>query len=171
MSERAPSIDDTAMKFGLLMESAQAHQKLAETHLEKLRAHTQDLDGVVREEIRRTLIEELEELTVESRRAAQALKGMQRAANMRGLLWGLGLAILCTVIPGAIARWALPSASEIAALRSERDRLTVSLEHLEREGARIDWRHCGEAARLCVRVDRTAPRFGAEADYYVVKGY
>ncbi len=25
------------MKFGLLMESAQAHQKLAEVHLEKLR--------------------------------------------------------------------------------------------------------------------------------------
>ena len=42
------------MKFGLLMESAQAHQKLAETHSEQLRAHTQDLDGVVRDEIRRT---------------------------------------------------------------------------------------------------------------------
>ena len=51
MSESAPAIDDATMKFGLLMESAQAHQKLAETHLEKLRAHTQDLDGVVREEI------------------------------------------------------------------------------------------------------------------------
>ena len=77
-------IDDATMKVGLLMESAQAHQKLAETHLEKLRAHTQDLDGVVREEIRRTLIEELQDLAAESKRAAQALNGMKRAANMRG---------------------------------------------------------------------------------------
>jgi hypothetical protein len=47
MGERAGTVDETTMKFGLLMESAQAHQKMAETHLEKLRAHTQDLDGVV----------------------------------------------------------------------------------------------------------------------------
>ncbi len=62
MSERAPAMDDTTMKFGLLMESAQTHQKLADAHLEKLRAHTRDLDGVVREEIRRTLVEELQDL-------------------------------------------------------------------------------------------------------------
>ena len=85
MSERPAALDETTMKFGLLMESAQAHQKLAETHLEQLRAHTQDLDGVVREEIRRTLIEELREVTAESKRAAQALRGMKRAAGMRGL--------------------------------------------------------------------------------------
>ena len=59
MSDRPATVDETTMKFGLLMESAQAHQKLAETHLERLRAHTQDLDGVVRDEIRRTLVEEL----------------------------------------------------------------------------------------------------------------
>ncbi len=51
MSERALGIDDATMKFGLLMESAQTHQKIAEAHLEKLRAHTQELDGVVREEM------------------------------------------------------------------------------------------------------------------------
>ena len=47
MSDRVHTLDDTTMKFGLLMESVQAHQKLAETHLEELRAHTRDLDGVV----------------------------------------------------------------------------------------------------------------------------
>jgi hypothetical protein len=56
MSARTQTMDDATMKFGLLMESAQAHQKLAETHLEQLRAHTRDLDGVVRDEIRRTLV-------------------------------------------------------------------------------------------------------------------
>ncbi len=171
MSESAPAIDDATMKFGLLMESAQAHQKLAETHLEKLRAHTQDLDGVVREEIRRTLLEELQELTAESKRAAQALHGMKRAANLRGLLWSVGVAVLCTAIPSAIARWALPSAREIAALRLERDQLSASIARLVQQGGRVDWRHCGDAARLCVRVDRNAPTYGDKADYYIVKGH
>ena len=171
MNDRAPPLDDTTMKFGLLMESAQAHQKLAETHLEKLRTHTQDLDGVVREEIRRTLIEELQELTAEARRAVQALHDMKRAANMRGLLWGVVMAAVCTLIPSAIAHWTLPSTGEIAALRLEHDRLARDIAGLERQGGRVDWRHCGEAARLCVRVDRAAPVYGDKADYYVVKGY
>jgi hypothetical protein len=170
MSEHAAAADDV-MKFGLLMESAQAHQKLAETHLERLRAHMQDLDGVVREEIRRTLIDELQELTAESRRAAQALRGMKRAANLRGLLWGVAIAVVCTAIPIAIARWALPSAGEIAALRAERDRLVQSVGRLAQRGGRVDWRHCGDAARLCVRIDRNAPAYGDKADYYIVEGY
>jgi hypothetical protein len=170
MNEHAPPADDV-MKFGLLMESAQAHQKLAETHLERLRAHTRDLDGVVREEIRRTLIDELQELTAESTRAAQALRAMKRAANMRGLLWSAGIAVVCTAIPSAIAHWILPSAGEIAALRAERDRLVQSVGRLEQRGGRIDWRHCGDAARLCVRIDRSAPAYGDGADYYIVKGY
>lgn len=171
MSERVPAIDDATMKFGLLMESAQAHQKLADAHLEKLRAHTRDLDGVVREEIRRTLIEELQALTAESKRAAQALQGMKRAANLRGLLWTVVAAVLCTAIPSAFARWVLPSPSEVAALKAERDRLASSVTRLEQHGGRVDWRHCGDAARLCVRVDRGAPSYGDKADYYIVKGY
>ena len=134
MNDRAPALDDATLKFGLLMESAQAHQKLAETHLERLRTHTQDLDGVVREEIRRTLIEELQELTAEARRAVQALHGMKRAANMRGLLWGVVMAAVCTLIPSAIAHWTLPSTGEIAALRLEHDRLARDIAGLERQG-------------------------------------
>lgn len=171
MTERALGVDDATMKFGLLMESAETHQKIAEAHLEKLRAHVQGLDGVVREEIRRTLVDELRELTAESTRAAQALHGMKRAANMRGLFWSVGIAVLCTVIPSAIARLALPSAREIAALRVERDQLALSIARLEQHGGRVDWRHCGEAARLCVRVDRSAPTYGDKADYLIVKGY
>ncbi len=171
MSERVPATDDVTMKFGLLMESAQAHQKLADAHLEKLRAHTRDLDGIVREEIRRTFIEELQALTEESKRAAQALQGMKRAANIRGLLWTVVAAILCTAIPSVFAHWLLPSASEVASLRAERERLTSSVTRLEQQGGRVDWRHCGDAARLCVRIDRSAPSYGDKADYYIVKGY
>lgn len=163
-------MDDATMKFGLLMESAQAHQRLAETHLEKLRAHTQDLDVVVRDEIRRTLTEELQMLASESNRCAQALQRIRHGAGVRGALWSVAIAILCTATPIAIMRWTLPTESEIAALRARRDELSASVAALERKGGRIDWRHCGEAARLCVRVDRKAPAFGEKADYYVVAG-
>jgi len=171
MSDRAHTMDDATMKFGLLMESAQAHQKLAEAQLDKLRAHTDDLDGVVRDEIRRTLIEELQMLTAESTRATQVLQRVGRGAFVRGTLWSIVMAVLCTGIPTGIMRWALPSESQITSLRARRDELAASVATLERRGGRIDWRRCGAAARLCVRIDRSAPTYGEQADIYVVAGY
>jgi len=106
MTDRVRAIDDTTMNFGLLMESAQAHQKLAESHLEQLRAHTRDLDAVVRDEIRRTLIEELQLLWAESKRATEALQRIRRGASVRFGLWSIVISILCSGIPMAIARWA-----------------------------------------------------------------
>ena len=156
-------LDAETMKFGLLMESAQAHQRLAESHLEKLREHTQDLDDVVRGEIRRTLIEELQAVTAESARTARALRDMNRVANVRGVIWNLGLAVLCTAIPGAFAHWMLPSASDVAALRARRDALAQNVTELERRGGKAEWRRCGEAARFCVRIDRRAPRYGEKS--------
>jgi hypothetical protein len=170
-SETACVMDESAIKFGLLMESAQAHQKLAETHLERLRAHTQDLDGVVREEIRRTLIEEFGELAAETQSAVRALDGMKRAANLRGLTWSLVMTAASTAIPFAVVHWALPSTADIEALRLRRDSLQENVIALERRGGRIDWRRCGADGRLCVRVDKTAPAYGDKADYYVVEGY
>jgi hypothetical protein len=171
MDSRSQAMDEATMKFGLLMESAQAHQKLAETHLDKLRAHTQDLDGVVRDEIRRTLVEELQMLTAESRRAAEVLGRIRRSTGLRVALSSLAVAILCTGIPVAIAHWFLPSESDISGLRARRDQLTASIAAVDRRGGRIELRHCGETARLCVRVDRSAPAYGEKADYYIVKGY
>ncbi len=171
MSERANAMDDDTLKFGLLMESAQAHQKLAEAHLERLRAHTQDLDGVVREEIRRTLVDELKSLTAESDRAARALRDMKRAASLRSIVWNIGIALLCAAIPAAVARWVLPSAPQIAVLRAQREALLHGIAQLEQRGGKAEWRSCGESRRLCVKVDRQAPTYGEKADYYIVKGY
>ena len=164
-------MDEATVKFGLLMESAQAHQKLAETHLDKLRAHTQDLDAVVRDEIRRTLIEELQMLTTESRRAAEVLWRIRRSIGLRVALSGIAVATICAAIPVAIAHWFLPTEADIAGLRVRRDELTANIAGLEQRGARIELRRCGETERLCVRVDRSAPAYGAQADYYIVKGY
>ena len=165
------AMDEHTMKFGLLMESAQAHQKLAEVHLERLRAHTRDLDGVVRDEIRRTLVDELQAVTAESDRAARALRAMKHAANMRGLAWNAGIALICAVTPAAIAHYLLPSPADISALRVQRDALAQNVSSLEQRGGKIDWKSCGDPARLCVRIDRKAPVYGEKADYYVAKGY
>jgi hypothetical protein len=171
MSDRVHTIDDTTMKFGLLMESVQAQQKLAESHLEQLRAHTRDLDAVVRDEIRRTLIEELQSLWAESKRVTEALTRIRRGATLRVGLWSVATAILCAGIPVGIMRWTVPSGSDVTALRARRDELSASVAILEGRGGRIDWRRCGDRARLCVRVDRKAPTYGDNADYLVVAGY
>jgi hypothetical protein len=171
MNDRARIVDEETMKVGLLMESALAQQKLAEAHLEKLKVHTRDLDEVVRGEIRQTLVEELQSLTAEADRAAQALRGIQRTSRLRGMIWSLGIALPCVLIPASIARWMLPSLSSVAAVRAERDALAQNIANLERRGGKVDWRRCGDSARLCVRVERNAPIYGDKADYYIVKGY
>jgi hypothetical protein len=171
MNERSATIDEATMKVGLLMESAQVHQKLAEAQLDKLRAHTQDLDGVVRDEIRRTLVEELQMLTAETGRATRALEHARHGATRRGTLLGLIVAILCAAAPVAVARWGLPSPAQIEVLRAQRAELSQNVVKLEQLGGRIDWRRCGDARRLCVRVDRKAPAYGEKADYYVIEGY
>lgn len=171
MSDRAPTLDDATLKIGLLMESAQAHQKLAESHLEQLRAHTAGIDGIVREEIRRTLIEELKMLAAESRRATLALRSIGRGAAVRSTILCVLTAAACTAVPALVMRWSLPSEAQIEALQSRRDRLASSVAMLEQRGGKIDWRRCGETKRVCVRVDRAAPVYGRHADYYVVAGY
>ena len=171
VTERSAVLDDATMRVGLLMESAQAHQKLAEGQLEKLRVHTQDLDSVVRDEIRRTLVEELRALTAEATRATRALQKVRGAGSLRGAALNLAAAVLCTLVPIAVARYALPSSAEIANLRSRRDELSANLAELERRGGSIEWRRCGEGRRLCVRVDRKAPTYGDKADYLVIAGY
>ena len=159
------------MQLGLLMEAAQAHQKAAESTLRKLKASTTDLASQVRDEVRAVLTEQLHSLASDSKRAAAALREVQRAANVRALAWSLGITTLCSAIPLFLACWLLPSRGEIAALRAKHDELATQIASLEERGGRIDLRHCGNGARLCVRVDRKAPTFGEQSDYLVIRGY
>ena len=157
------------------METAQTHQSLADAALQRLRTHTQDLDAVVRDEIRRTLVEELRALAGEMESATRSLRSLAHTANIRSVLWSAGTSTLCGALTIAMiiaaARWLLPSHSEIAALSARRDELALAVAHLEQRGGRIDLRRCGDDGRYCVRVDRNAPAFGHQADYLVVAGY
>jgi hypothetical protein len=159
------------MKLGLLMEAAHAQQTLADTALERLNAHLRDLDTVVRDEIRHTLVEELQVVMNETKRSAEALRRLRRSANLRVGLWSLGLTVVCSAIPLCLAWWLLPSAGEVSALRAKRDDLESAVARLEQRGARLDLRRCGVGNRLCVRVDRKAPVYGEAGDYLVIKGY
>ena len=164
-------MEDETMKLGLLMEAAHAQQALADAALERLNAHLRELDTVVRDEIRHTLVEELQIVVNESKRSAEALRALRRSANLRTGFWSLGLTLMCSAIPLSLAWWLLPSPSEVSVLRAKRDDLASAVARLEQRGARVDLRRCGEGNRLCVRVDRKAPVYGAAADYLVVKGY
>jgi uncharacterized protein YPO0396 len=164
-------MDDTTMKLGLLMEAAQAHQKAAESSLKKLKATANDLAGIVRDEVRHVVTEEFQSLTTDSRRASDALHEVQRAANVRALVWSVGITTLCSAIPLLLTCWIIPSRAEISALRAKHDELATKIASLEERGGRIDLRRCGAGARLCVRVDRKAPTYGDQSDYLVVRGY
>jgi hypothetical protein len=165
------AMGEEAMRLGLLMEAAQAQQRLGRESLERLAAHTRDLEVIVRDEIRRTVAEELGSVASESRRAAESLQRMRRAANVRVLLWTVSIAAVCSGVAVGEAWWMLPSQREIAALRARRDALAANVTRLQDRGGSIDLRRCGARRRLCVRVDRHAPAYGADADYLIVKGY
>ncbi len=171
MNDGTAPLNQHTMQVGLLLESAQTQQRLVEQNLESLKAHIRDLDNVVRDEIRRTLIDEMQALNAETTRALAALRAMSRTASLRASLWSLGCATLAALIPGALLWWSMPTTAELSTLRERRDALSTNLAHLEQQGGRAQWRHCGEAERLCIRIDRTAPAYGEGGDYLVVKGY
>ena len=163
-------MDQDSVKLGLLMETAQTHQKLAEAALEKLSEHTQALEAMARDQIQRALVDALKGVHVEAHRAVEALEKMKRAANARVTLWTLGLTATSVAVALFVAWWLLPTPAEIARLRAERDELASNIAVLNQRGARADLRRCG-AARVCVRVDLSAPRYGENSDYIVIKGY
>ena len=163
-------MDQDSVKLGLLMETAQTHQKLAEAAIDKLSEHTQALEAVARDQIQRALVDALKTVHAEAQRAVEALQKIKRAANARVTLWTLGLTVISAAIALFIAWWVLPTRDEIARLRTERDELSSNLVVLNQRGARADLRRCG-AGHVCVRVDLSAPRDGESSDYMVIKGY
>ena len=159
------------MKLGLLLESAQAHQTLAQGALERLESHVGELAGIARDEIRATLLEELSALGEDSRRAADTLRRLRHVADLRVALWTFGMATLACAVPLATAWWLLPSRGEVASLSARREALESAIAQLDAQGARMELHRCGAGRRLCVRVDRSAGAFGEQSDILIVKGY
>jgi hypothetical protein len=162
-------VDDDAMKLGLLLESAHAHQRLAEGLLERLRVQVAELPGLARDEIRATMLEELGALQEDGRRAGETLRRLRYVADLRVALWTLAITTLSCAVPLGVAWWLLPSRAEVAALGARREALEAAVARLKAEGGEMEWRRCGSARRLCVRVDRKAGAFGESGDFLIVK--
>lgn len=167
----AAAAEDETLKIGLLMEAAQAQQTLATTMLERLREHTAGIDAIVREEIRATLVEEIRALGEDSHRAAEALRRLQRTANLRLIAWGAAVLSMAALFPFGLTWWLTPTRAEIETLIARRDELATSIANLSRQGGKVELRQCGARQRLCVHVERGAPAYGAAGDFLVVKGY
>ena len=130
-----------------------------------------ELGQAVRDEVRAAFLEEFEALGQAGRRAAEALNSVRRVASLRVAFWAVLVVVCCSVIPIAVVRMTIPTHTELIRLRSERDSLEAQVAQLSERGGRIDLRRCGADGRLCARVERTAPRYGTDGDYYVLKGY
>jgi hypothetical protein len=167
----AAQLEDDTLRVGLLMEAAQAQQTLATSALEHLREHTAGLDAIVREEIRATFVEEMHALTEDSCRAAEALRGLRRAASWRFGAWSALAFTISALVPFGLTQWWLPSRTQLDALVAQRNQLTTNVRLLTQQGGQIEIRHCGRAQRLCVRIDRSAPPYGEAADFRVIMGY
>jgi hypothetical protein len=164
-------MEDETLKLGLLMEAAQSQHTLAATILDRLREHTAGLDAIVREEIRATLLEEMRALSEDSRLAAEALRRLQRTANLRLIAWSAAVFTLSSLVPCVIAWWLLPTRADVQTLGAKRDELIANIARLARQGGNVELRHCGTSQRLCVRVERGAPAYGEAGDFLIIKGY
>lgn len=171
MSAPAPISGEDGLRLGLLMETAQTHQQLADQSLARLEAHTQGLDSVVREEIRRTFVAECGALVEEAGKAAEALRHLNRVASRHFGWLSAAVAVVSAVGGLLLLQRLLPSVQQLAMLQIQRQQLTAAIRGLPDSGARLQLRRCGSAQRLCVRVDRRAPAYGEAGDYLVVKGY
>ncbi len=164
-------MEEAQLKIGLLLEAAESHQATAVAAVEALRAQCTGLDAVVRDEIRATLLEELAALHRNSQLAAESLRSLAHRAHRRFLGLGLLLMTLASVTPVALTWWLLPTQAELAALRSKSELMAGTVTRLHDAGGAVDLRRCGPAQRLCARIDRAAPRYGAASDYLVLQGY
>lgn len=166
-----PAVREETVSIGLLLETAQSQQELAETSLRRLQGHTAGLDDVVRDTVRRTIVAEFGALSEHCNQAIDSVRRAGRATMLRSLWTGIILTGVTAAIALLVVQNCLPSRAQILALRVQQATLQDNVARLAQIGGRIDLQHCGEAHRLCVRVDRRAPGFGEHGDYFVVEGY
>ena len=127
MSEVEP-LSET-LRVGLLLEAAQAQQRLGADAIEALREHLRTLDALVRAEVSSAARESLEGLSAEAQQTAAALRRARRAAQVRPILWSIAACVLSAAIALSAVRALLPSRGQIAALRSRRALFSADMQH------------------------------------------
>jgi hypothetical protein len=157
--------EGVAADTGRVLEAVHAQQAQIHGILATLDTRSRDLDAVLADTVQRAFLD------AAGLRAAGTLSQIHRATGTRFALWSFGIVSCCSLVP-AVASWMLmPSRTQLTQARQDLDQLSAGIARLSREGGRIEMRHCGEAGRLCVRVERKAPFYGENSDYAVLKGY
>ena len=151
--------------LGRVLETVHAQQSQIHGMLATLDTRSRDLDSTMGEAVQRAFMD------AAGLRAAEKLSQIHRATGMRFALWSFGIVSACSLVPTVLTWMLMPSRAQVTQARQSLDQLSAGIARLSREGGRMDLRHCGEANRLCVRVDRKTPFYGEKADYAVVKGY
>jgi hypothetical protein len=151
--------------LGRVLETVHAQQSQIHGLLATLDTRSRDLDSTMGEAVQRAFMD------AAGLRAAEKLSQIHRATGMRFALWSFGIVSACSLVPTVLTWMLMPSRAQVTQARQSLDQLSAGIARLSRAGGRIDLRHCGEANRLCVRVDRKTPFYGENADYAVVKGY
>ena len=113
--------------------------------------------------------------------AGEAESKLSRAVAAFGWRWALlagGAAaggIVATVLVGWMVSWwqrheVEGLAEQKAALISEVGQLQAEANEWAKRGGRAKLETCGDAGRLCVRIDKSTG-YGKEGDYFVLRGY
>ncbi len=117
----------------------------------------------------------LKDLNADIEKASRVLTDLQGLSLWRASLQHLAVAVVAMAIALLGVWWYVPSQSDIAARRAERDELQASIDDLTKRGAKMKTIGCGPKSRLCVLVDRAAGTFGVAGNkddvYMIVKGY
>ena len=164
------------MKSELSMEAAPVDlsQILATVHAQQSQIHgvlatldsrAREFDATVGEAVQRALAD------AAGIRAVETLSQVHRGTALRFARWSFGVVSACALVPTLISWALLPSRAQLLQARQSLEQLSTGVAQLSRQGGRIELRHCGDANRLCVRVDRKSPFYGENADYMVLKGY
>jgi hypothetical protein len=160
-----PAIGTAPVEFGRVLETVHAQQSQIHGMLATLDARSRDLDSVLGEAVHRAFMD------AAGLRAAEKLSQVHRATGLRFALWSFGVVSACSLVPTVLTWMLMPSRAQLTQARQSLDHLSAGIARISREGGRIELRHCGEATRLCVRIDRKAPFYGEDSDYAVLKGY
>jgi hypothetical protein len=158
-------IESAPVDLGGVLETVHAQQSQIHGLLATLDTRSRDLDATLGEAVQRAFMH------AAGLRAAEKLSQVHWATGMRYARWSFGVVLACALVPTCLSWLLMPSRTQVIQARQTLDQLSARVSQLSREGGRIDLRHCGEANRLCVRVDRKSPFYGETADYVILKGY
>jgi hypothetical protein len=159
------SVGTEPVDLSRVLETVHAQQSQLHGMLATLDTRSRDLDSTLDEAVQRAF------MAAAGVRAAEKLSQIHRATGVRFALWSFAVVSACSLVPTVLTWMLMPSRAQMIQARQSLDQLTAGIARLSREGGRIDLHHCGEANRLCVRVDRKAPFYGDNSDYAVLKGY